>query len=114
MAFLISELLPWAEVVLGVAILLWIYPRLAAILSLPLIGGFIASNSWALLQGMEEFPECGYCFGFFEEFIGALTPMQSLWIDIALLVAAVIIIVCHPHGFISFRPWFLKRKEGVA
>jgi len=108
MAFLISELLPWAELVLGVALLLWVYPRIVAILSLPLILGFIASNGAALGAGMEEFPECGYCFGVLEKIFGAVSPVQAMGIDIALLVFAIIIIVCHPGGFVSFRPWFLK------
>lgn len=108
MAFLISELLPWAEVVLGAVLLLWVFPRLAAVLTLPLTVGFIASNGAAIGAGMEEFPECGYCFGIFEEFFGAVSPLQAMGIDIALLVFALIIIFCHPGGFLSFRPWFLK------
>jgi uncharacterized membrane protein YphA (DoxX/SURF4 family) len=114
MGFLIASLLPWAEVVLGVALLLWIFPRIAAILTLPLVLGFIANNSWALSQGMDKFPKCGYCFGIFEEFFGAVSPLQSLIIDIALLIAALLIILFHPGGFLSFRPWFLRWKRKVA
>ena len=110
MAFLIAHLLPWAEMLLGVVLLLRIFPRIAAILSLPLIAGFLANNSLAISQGLEKFPTCGYCFGIFEEFLGAPSPLQSLYIDIALLCAAIIIIFFQPDGFLSFRPWFIKRR----
>ncbi|GAI31338.1 unnamed protein product, partial [marine sediment metagenome] len=43
--------------------LLGVFPRIAAALSLPLVAGFMANNAWALSQGMEQFPHCGECFG---------------------------------------------------
>lgn len=108
-AYLISHCLPWAEIVLGVLLLIGVFPRIAAGLCLPLIAGFMANNSWALSQGMEQFPPCG-CFGIWEEFLGAISPLQALLLDIVLLCSALIILLFHPSGFLSFRPWFMKQK----
>jgi uncharacterized membrane protein YphA (DoxX/SURF4 family) len=110
MAFLIAHLLPWAELFLGIALALNIYPRLAALLGIPLIGGFIANNGWALAQGMDKYPACGYCFGVFEKWIGSVSPFQSLMIDLVLLASAFAIVFFHPDPYFSFRPWVLRRK----
>jgi len=108
-ATLISHVLPWVEVVLGAVLLLGVFPRLAATLSLPLLAGFMANNVWAISQGMEQFPDCG-CFGIFEELFGSLTPVQALSMDIVLILFAVTVIVFHPARFFSFGSWFAKRK----
>ena len=113
-AFLIAHLLPWAELLLGVALVLNLYPLLAALIGLPLIGGFIANNGWALAQGMDKYPACGYCFGVFEKWIGELSPFQSLMIDLVLLASALAIVFFHPDRFFSFRPWVLRRKAAKA
>jgi len=109
-ANLIGYCLPWIEVILGVLLLVGVFPRIAAGLCLPLIAGFMANNSWALSQGMEQFPQCGQCFGIWEEFLGAISPLQALLLDIVLLCLALIILLFHPSGFLSFRPWFIKQK----
>ncbi len=108
-ASLISHALPWVEVVLGAVLLLGVFPRLAAALSLPLLAGFMANNAWAISQGMEQFPNCG-CFGVFEELFGSLTPVQAMGMDIVLILFAVTVIVFHPAPFLSFQSWFGKRK----
>ena len=110
MAFLIAHLLPWAELFLGIALFLNLLPRLASLLGIPLICGFIVNNAWALAQGIDKYPTCGYCFGLFEEWIGFLSPLQSLVIDVALLVSALVILFFHPDRFFSFRPWVFRRK----
>jgi uncharacterized membrane protein YphA (DoxX/SURF4 family) len=107
-AFFISDILPWIEVVLGVALLLGIFSRIAAILSLPLIAGFMASNIWAISHG-EGFSSCG-CFGIFEKLFGNTTPLQALTLDIVLLLFAITIILFNPFGFFTFRWWFSRRK----
>ncbi|MDA8124945.1 MAG: DoxX family protein [Deltaproteobacteria bacterium] len=109
-AFLIAHLLPWAELVLGMALILNLWPRLAAFAGIPLILGFIANNGWALFQGMDKYPACGYCFGVFEKWIGALSPLQSLVIDLFLLVSALAVLFFHPDRFFRFRPWPVGRK----
>jgi len=111
-AYLIGYCLPWAEVVLGVLLLLGVFPKIVAALCLPLTAGFMANNSWALSQGMEQFPECGTCFGIWEELLGAISPLQALCLDIVLFGLALTILLFHPGGFLSFRPWFIKRKGG--
>ena len=109
-AYLIGYCLPWAEVILGVLLLLGIFSRIMAALCLPLTAGFIANNSWALSQGMEQFPQCSQCFGIWEEILGAISPLQALCLDIVLFCLALVIILFHPSGFLSFQPWFTKRK----
>jgi len=109
-AFFISDILPWIEVVLGLALLLGIFPRIAAILSLPLIAGFMASNIWAISHGL-GFGSCG-CWGIFEKLFGNTTPLQALTLDIVLFLFAVIIILVNPFGFLTFRWWFSKEKKG--
>ncbi len=111
-AFFTGYCLPWVEIILGLLLLLGSFSRIAAGLSLPLIAGFIANNSWALSQGVEQFPECAYCFGIWEEWLGAISPLQALYIDIALFCLALIVLLLYPSGFLSFRPWFIKRKGG--
>jgi len=111
-AYFIGYCLPWAEVILGVALLAGVLPRIAAGLSLPLIAGFMANNSWALSQGIEQFPQCAQCFGIWEEWLGTISPLQALCLDVVLFGLALIILLFHPGGFLTFRPWFVKRKGG--
>jgi len=109
LAYFIGYCLPWVEVALGVLLLMGVFPRIAAGLCLPLIAGFIANNSWALSQGMEQFPQCGHCFGIWEEFLGAISPLQALCLDIVLFCLALIILLFHPGGFLSLRRGLLRR-----
>ena len=109
-AYFVGYLLPWAEIVMGVLLLLGIYPRIVAALCLPLTAGFAGNNIWALLNGVEEFPECMYCFGIWEEFFGALSPTDALIVDVVLFCLALLILVLHRESFLEFRPWFIKRR----
>jgi len=111
-AYFIGSCLPWVEVILGVLLLLGVFPRITAALCLPLFAGFMANNAWALSQGVEQFPRCGHCFGIWEELLGAISPLQALSLDIVLFCLALIILLFHPSGFLSFRPWFIKPKGG--
>ncbi len=109
-AYFIGYCLPWVEVILGVALVIGVFPRIAAGLCLPLTAGFIANNSWALSQGIEQFPQCAYCFGIWEEWLGTISPLQALGLDIVLFCLALVILLFHPSGFLAFRPWFIRRK----
>jgi uncharacterized membrane protein YphA (DoxX/SURF4 family) len=114
MAYLIGHVLPIGEIILGLFLVFGIFPRIAAGLCLPLLIGFMASNSVAMSRGMEEFPSCG-CFGVWEALFGIVTPMQAMVLDVVLLLLAVIILVFHPTGLLHFRPWLIKKWkwEGI-
>ena len=112
LAYFIGYCLPWVEVTLGVLLLMGSFSRIAAGLCLPLTAGFMANNSWALSQGIEQFPQCGHCFGVWEELLGAISPLQALCLDIVLFCLALIILLFHPGSFLSSRPWFIKRRGG--
>ena len=109
-AYFIGYCLPWVEIILGVLLLVGSFPRIAAGLCLPLIAGFMANNSWALSQGIEQFPECSHCFGIWGEWLGAISPLQALYLDIVLFCLALIVLLFYPSNFLSFRPWFIKQK----
>jgi len=109
LAYFISYCLPWIEIGLGLFLFLGIFPRIAATLCLPLLVGFIANNSWALISGVEKFPVCAYCFGIWEESLGALSPLGALILDIVLLCLALIVLLLHQEGFLTFRLWFISR-----
>lgn len=104
MSSLVSAVLPWAEVVLALMLLTRVLPRVAAVLTLPMIAGFMASNAYAISQGVDKYPQCGYCFGVLEKFLGSPTPTMSLSIDIAMFAAGLVVIFAHPAPFFNLRP----------
>jgi len=105
-------IIPWIELCLGILLLLSIWPRLCAAISLPLIAAFIANNSWYISQGKMKFTSCE-CFGIWEEMFGTLTHVQSLSLDIVLLALALTVIFVHPGGFLSSPPWLTKLGKGA-
>jgi len=98
---LVLYLFPIAELALGACLLAGFVPALAALLSLPLLFVFLATNIWAILVGGYE--TCASCFGLWEEIFGHLTPVQSLTIDILLIALALLVILMHPGKFLSSR-----------
>jgi uncharacterized membrane protein YphA (DoxX/SURF4 family) len=111
-AYFVGYCLPWVEVALGVLLIIGVFSRIAAGLSLILTAGFMANNSWAISQGIEQFPQCAQCFGIWEEWLGSISPLQALCFDVVLFCLGLIILLLHPGGFLTFRPWFVKPKEG--
>lgn len=112
---LVPYLFPAAELMLGVCLLIGFVPALAALLSLPLLLVFMATNIWALVVGGYE--TCASCFGIWEEIFGHLSPTQSLIIDILMVVLALLIICMRPGKFLtSRRPVTLlfKRRADAA
>lgn len=103
-------IIPWIELCLGVILLLGIWPRLMAIIGLLLSTAFMASNSWLISRGMEEFASCE-CFGIWEEIFGRLTPLQSLYIDIGLFALALTIIFVHPGTFLASPAWAVRLEK---
>lgn len=60
LANLLGVLLPWTEVVLGIAVLVGIWPRAAALGMCALFALFMPALLWALAKGLKI--DCG-CFG---------------------------------------------------
>lgn len=108
----IPWILPGVEIILGLMLVIGIWPRFMAVMVLPLTLGFMANNSYMISQGLDKYPECT-CFGIWEKWLGGLTPFQSLYYDIFLMVLALIIIILHPGPFFSHQFWINKlfRKE---
>jgi uncharacterized membrane protein YphA (DoxX/SURF4 family) len=105
-------IIPWAELCLGILLLLHIWPRLFATISLPLILAFIVNNAWYISHGKMKFTSCE-CFGIWEKIFGTMTHLQSLSLDIVLLALALTIIFVHPGGFLSSPPWLSKLGKGA-
>ncbi|MHB8085011.1 MAG: MauE/DoxX family redox-associated membrane protein [Dehalococcoidia bacterium] len=99
----IPWILPLSEILIGAALVIGVWPRLVAILFIPMVLGFMANNSYAIAIGREKFPECE-CFGIF----GGLTPIESMYFDIILFILAVLIIIIHPGPFFSHQFWINK------
>jgi uncharacterized membrane protein YphA (DoxX/SURF4 family) len=113
-AYFIGYCLPWVEVALGVLLLIGVFPRIVAGLCLPLTAGFMANNSWALSQGIERSPQCAHCFGIWEEWLGNISPLPALCLDIVLFCLALTILLFYPRSFLTFRPWFIRPREGES
>jgi uncharacterized membrane protein YphA (DoxX/SURF4 family) len=107
----IPYMLPVIETVLAVLLVVGLWPRVVALIVIPLTLGFMANNIWAIGQGEDKFPDC-VCFGAWETLTGArFTPTQSLYIDIGLFILAVIVIVIFPGRFLSSQFWFTTRLQ---
>jgi len=107
---LVPVVFPWAELILGIALLIGLMPRLAAVLTLPMIAAFMGTNIWTIITG--EYSQCASCFGIWEKFFGYLTPYQSLGIDILLGLLALAVIFLQPGFFLSNR-WPVSRLAGL-
>ena len=103
-------IVPAAELLLGICLLLGIWPRFMAIFTLLLAMVFMADNSWLISIGMQQFPSCE-CFGIWEKVFGTLTPFQSLYIDIGLFLLSLTIILVHPGGFFSSPGWATRFNQ---
>lgn len=112
LATIASHGLPWVELILGVFLVMGICAQLAASFSFVLIAAFIYYNSWMIFIGMGYKP-CG-CLGILEKlFLGTLSNLDSLYIDIGLFMLALIIYFCYSGNFFNMRPWFIKGKSKV-
>lgn len=98
---LVPVIFPWAELILGIALIAGLMPRLAAILTLPMIAAFMGTNIWTIASG--EYSKCASCFGIWEKIFGYLTPYQSLGIDIILGLLALCVVFLQPGRFFSSR-----------
>jgi uncharacterized membrane protein YphA (DoxX/SURF4 family) len=107
---LFPYIIPWTELCLGVLLLVRIWPRFFAAITLALTAAFIANNAWYISQGKIAFTPCG-CFGIWERFLGTLTHVQSLYIDIALFALALTIVIVHPAGFFASPQWAMRLSQ---
>jgi hypothetical protein len=57
----------------------------------PLIITFVTNNVWMILNG-DKYQYCNSCFGIFEQYIGGMTPLQALIVDLFMLSLAVTVI----------------------
>ncbi len=100
----IPWILPIAELIIGLMLVIGFWPRVAAICFIPLVFGFMVNNSYMIANGIGQYPSCE-CFGIWEKWVGGLTPTQSLYFDVGLFILAVIIILVHPGPFFSHQFW---------
>ena len=107
---LVPVIFPWAELILGMALLAGLIPRLAAVFTLPMLAAFMATNIWTIATG--EYSHCASCFGIWEKIFGYLTPYQSMGIDIMLGLLALCVIFLQPGRFFSSR-WPVSRLPGL-
>jgi peroxiredoxin/uncharacterized membrane protein YphA (DoxX/SURF4 family) len=96
---LVPILFPLAELVIGIALVAGLLPRIAAVLTLLMVAAFMGINIWTIATG--EFSQCASCFGIWEKIFGHLTPYQSLGIDIILGLLAICVLVLRPRGFLT-------------
>ncbi|MBN2462535.1 MAG: redoxin domain-containing protein [Dehalococcoidia bacterium] len=107
---LIPHVFPWAEFILGACLLIGFLPRLMAVLTIPLLLSFLGTNLWAIIHG--GYTTCASCFGIWENYLGSLTPAQSLVYDLVLIAFAIVVITFHPGGFLSSRKWLENLGKG--
>ena len=105
-------IIPWTELCLGIFLLLCIWPRFFAAITMLLTAAFIANNAWYISLGQNVFTSCE-CFGIWEKIFGTLTHVQSLSMDIVLFALALTIVIVHPAGFFSSPPWSSKLQKRI-
>jgi len=111
-AALLASWLPWAELVLGLCLLVGIFPQIVSGISALLVAGFIMHNGWMIGQGFGYEP-CG-CLGILDRvFTGELSTLGSLYVDIALIVLALAVYFGYPGRLLNARPWFWRWREIV-
>lgn len=104
----IYQWLPYVEIIIGVLLITGIAARLVASLALALTVSLIASNSILLVQGLGDKP-CG-CFGEAERWVQLrLSIADALYIDIAMLILGVMVVLYYQGKFVNVYPWFLRR-----
>jgi uncharacterized membrane protein YphA (DoxX/SURF4 family) len=101
---LFPYIIPWAELCLGILLLLRIWPRFFAAITLPLTAAFMANNAWYISEGRNPFTPCP-CFGIWGKLLGTPTHVQSLSLDIILFALALTVVIIHPNNFFSSPGW---------
>jgi uncharacterized membrane protein YphA (DoxX/SURF4 family) len=110
---LIGWIVPLSELAIGLMLLAGFFPRIVAIFVIPLSLVFLANNIFSIYIGMNEYEKCT-CFGIWGTIFGSLTPLQSMSLDIVLLILALIIIIITPIAFRSSQQWLRGGKKTPA
>jgi uncharacterized membrane protein YphA (DoxX/SURF4 family) len=106
-------LLPWVEIVLGLCLLVGLFPQIAAGLVALLSAAFAMHNGWMIVHGLGYQP-C-HCLGILDQvFGGEMSTITSLYVDIGMIVLALAIYFCYPGRLLNVRPWFLRGHEIVS
>jgi uncharacterized membrane protein YphA (DoxX/SURF4 family) len=107
--FLIVNVLPWGELLMGILLLAGILTQLVSFVSCILVACFIFQNSWMIMHGFSNEP-CS-CFGILDRvFLGKLSTLNALYIDVFMLVMAILIYLAYQGKLVNWRPWYLRRK----
>lgn len=88
LAMAYANALPWVELLVGVYLILGVFIRPSAVLSILMGLSFLTANTSAIVQGDER---CGSCFGD----MWSLPVWEALTIDIVLLIAASILLIVY-------------------
>jgi len=107
----VASWLPWVEIVLGLCLLVGIFPQIAAGITALLVAAFAMHNGWMIGQGLGYEP-C-HCLGVLEQMMGEMSTVTSLYVDIGLIVLALAVYFCYPGRVLNTRPWFLRWREIV-
>ena len=106
-AIIVARWVPWVEVVLGSLLIIGIATKFMASFSAVLIVAFIANNNWLIYHGLGDKP-CG-CHGEIEN-LGTMSVIDSLYLDMGMLVLVLIIFFCYRGNFLTIRPWFFRKR----
>jgi uncharacterized membrane protein YphA (DoxX/SURF4 family) len=105
LAGIIAGWLPWAEIAVGLCLLVGVAVQIAAGAASVLVATFIFYNSWMIANGYGYKP-CS-CLGVLEQLIqGKLSSVGSLYIDIAMLVLALVVYFGYQGRLFNWRPWY--------
>jgi uncharacterized membrane protein YphA (DoxX/SURF4 family) len=107
----VANWLPWLELVLGLCLLVGIFPQIAAGITALLVAAFIMHNGWMIAHGLGYQP-C-HCLGVMERIMGEMSTVTSLYVDIGLIILALAVYFCYPGRLNNVRPWFLRWREIV-
>ena len=106
LARLYGLVVPWVELFIGCCLILGIFSRFAAALSIPLTISFVIASSYALLNAVSS--SCG-CFG---EVISLSHPV-SLSLDAVMLAMALLLLFRKAsEKFLSVGPWLSRYNLG--
>lgn len=91
--------MPWVELYMGCSLILGIFPRISAGISIPVVFSFAIASSYAI----EKFPDsiCG-CFGS----LIVLSHPVSLTIDAFMFLLALAILAGKQQEFLTIGQWF--------